>query len=64
MIQTLKERLQLGVLYLFGLIVICALAFQLFFLTLEFSGNGEYASQIARELTWKFDGTFKNTKPS
>jgi len=61
MIQTLKERLQLGVLYLFGLIVICALAFQVFFLTLEFSGNGEYASQIARELTWKFDGTFKNS---
>ena len=60
MIQTLKERLQLGVLYLFGLLVICALAFQLFFLTLEFSGNGEYASQIARELSWKFDGTFKN----
>jgi hypothetical protein len=61
MIQTLKERLQLGVLYLFGLLVICALAFQLFFLTLEFSGNGEYASQIARELSWKFDGTFKNS---
>ena len=61
MIQTLKERLQLGVLYLFGLLIICALAFQLFFLTLEFSGNGEYASQIARELSWKFDGTFKNS---
>jgi hypothetical protein len=61
MIQTLKERLQLGVLYLFGLLIICALAFQLFFLTLEFSGNGEYASQIAKELSWKFDGTFKNS---
>jgi hypothetical protein len=61
MIQVIKEKLFLGFIYAAGIFILCALAFQLTFIFLEFSGRSETASQIAKELSWKFDGTFKNS---
>jgi hypothetical protein len=60
MIQVIKEKLFLGFIYAAGVFILCALAFQLTFIFLEFSGRSETAAQIAKELSWKFDGTFKN----
>jgi hypothetical protein len=60
MIQIVKEKLFLGFIYAAGVFILCALAFQLTFIFLEFSGRSETAAQIAKELSWKFDGTFKN----
>ncbi len=52
---------------LFHLFLISALSFiglaflfQVFMVFLEFSGRSEYATQIANEITWRMDGTFKN----
>lgn len=61
MVQIIKEKLFATFVYAFGVFVVCALLFQLTFIFLEFSGRSEAASQIARELSWKFDGTFKNS---
>ena len=60
MIQIVKEKLLLAFVYAAGVFILCALAFQLTFIFLEFSGRSETAAQIAKELSWKFDGTFKN----
>jgi len=59
-IISLREKVFLAFLSLAGILIIGALLFQVTFLFLEFSGRSEIASQIARELSWKFDGTFKN----
>lgn len=56
----LKEKLIIIALRLAVVFVILALLTQIAFITLEFSGYSEIASQISRELSWKFDGTFKN----
>lgn len=52
---------------LFHLFLISALAFiglaflfQVFFVVLELTGRSEYATQIANEISWRIDGTFKN----
>jgi len=55
-----KERLLLIFLYLVGILVTCALATQLFFVFLDMTGKSEYATQLAREFSWKFDDAFKN----
>jgi hypothetical protein len=59
-IISLREKAFLAFLSLAGILIIGALLFQVTFIFLEFSGRSEIASQIARELSWKFDGTFKN----
>jgi hypothetical protein len=59
-IISLREKAFLVFLSLAGVLIIGALLFQVTFIFLEFSGRSEIASQIARELSWKFDGTFKN----
>jgi hypothetical protein len=59
-IISLREKVFLAFLSLAGVLIIGALLFQVTFIFLEFSGRSEIASQIARELSWKFDGTFKN----
>lgn len=48
--------------FLFGvcLFIGLAFAFQVFMVFLEFSGRQEWAAQIANEITWRIDGTFKN----
>jgi hypothetical protein len=57
----LKEKLTLVALRLVMVFVIAALLTQVVALTLEFSGHSELVSQIAHELDWKFNGTFKNS---
>jgi len=37
------------------------LAFQLFFVYLEVTGQQERTLRISNHLAWKFDGSFKNT---
>jgi hypothetical protein len=57
----LRDKLFLSFLILIGTFVSLALLFQVFFVYLELSGNGEKASHIAKEIEWKINGTFKNT---
>jgi hypothetical protein len=58
--QNWRETLAMGFLSLVGIWIAFALCFQLFFVYLQFSGQEDLAGEIANELTWKFDGTFKN----
>lgn len=60
LLSNLKEQTFLIFIRLVLIFVICALSVQIFFISLEFSGNSDIASQLAREFSWKFDGTFKN----
>lgn len=57
----LREKAFMAFLSLVGLFVGLALLTQIFFVYLELSGNGEKATQIAREIEWRINGTFKNT---
>jgi hypothetical protein len=43
-----------------GLFIGLALIFQLFFVFLQITGREQWATQIANEITWRIDGTFKN----
>lgn len=61
MIQVVKEKLFIAFLSLVGLWVILALAFQLTMLGLMATGKTETVTAIGNWLTWKFDGTFKNS---
>lgn len=54
------EKIFAGYVALVGLWIVSALAFQLFFVYLELSGQEERASRIGREIEWKIDGTFKD----
>jgi hypothetical protein len=58
--ETIKEKIVWFFLALFGIWVIGALSFMLYMLFLEFSGDKETMTNIGNQLTWKFDGTFKN----
>jgi len=58
--ETIKEKAIWLILTLFGVWVIGALSFMLYMLFLEFSGDKETMTNIGNQLTWKFDGTFKN----
>ena len=57
----LKEKLTLVALELVLVFVILALATQVTFLALEFSGHSNTTARIAHELDWKLNGTFKNS---
>ena len=46
---------------LVGFWILFALCFQLFFVYLHFSGKEDLARDIVNEITWKIDGTFKNS---
>jgi len=59
-IVSFKEKAAWAFLCLFGVWVIGALLFQLTFIFLEFGGYSEVATRLGNELSWKFDGTFKN----
>ena len=61
LVDNLKEKFVYVLLIGVGLFIACAFLTQVFFMYLEFSGNGEKAAQLANELTWKIDGTFKNS---
>jgi hypothetical protein len=58
--QNWKE--QLGLLFVKSLLVfvVTALLFQLTMVGIHFFGDSGLEQDIANELTWKFDGTFKN----
>ena len=62
MIQVIKEKIQLGFVYLALVFVLCALAFQLTMVGIHVSGNTELERNIANWFSWKFDGTFKESK--
>jgi hypothetical protein len=57
---SLRERLALGVLYLFGALIITGLAIQLYFVYCQFFKSYGENMQMANEISWKIDGTFKN----
>lgn len=56
----LKERAIYFILAPFLAFIGLAFLFQVFFVILQFSGNENLATQIANEITWRIDGTFKN----
>jgi len=60
LVESIRERIVYIFLALVGTFIGLAFLFQVFFIYLEFSGNGERAAQIAREISWRIDGTFKN----
>lgn len=56
----LKERAIYFILAPFLAFIGLAFLFQVFFVILQFSGNENLATEIANEITWRIDGTFKN----
>lgn len=60
-VNNLRERLAMSFLALFGLFLISALAIQLTALTLHFTGHEDITRDVSNWLSWKFDGTFKNS---
>ena len=59
-LDRISESMIKGFLYLCVAWTVCALAFQLFFVYLEVTGQQERTLRISNHLTWKFDGNFKN----
>jgi hypothetical protein len=56
----LKERAIYFILAPFLAFIGLAFLFQVFFVILQFSGNENLATEIANEISWRVDGTFKN----
>jgi hypothetical protein len=56
----LKERAIYFILAPFLTFIGLAFLFQVFFVILQFSGNENLATEIANEISWRIDGTFKN----
>ena len=61
LIESMRDRIIYIFLALVGIFIGAAFLFQVFFMYLEFSGNGERAAQIAKEIQWRIDGTWKNS---
>lgn len=59
-LNKIKEKFVMGFMILCLSWVTFGLAFQLFFVYLQFSGQEERAGRISNEITWKIDGRFKN----
>jgi hypothetical protein len=57
---SLRDRIAQGVLFLFGAFIITALAVQLYFVYCQFFKSYDENLQMANEISWKTDGTFKN----
>lgn len=57
--KKLKNYLIQGYVYLCLIWVLFAISFQVFFLVLNYT-NPEKVSDYSNQLSWKFDGTFKN----
>ncbi len=57
----LKERAIYFILAPFLAFIGLAFLFQVFFVILQFSGNENLATDIANEISWRIDGTFKNS---
>ena len=56
----LKERAIYFLIAPFLAFIGLAFLFQVFFVILQFSGNENLATEIANEISWRIDGTFKN----
>ena len=56
-----RDKALMAFMGLVGLWILFALCFQLFFVYLHFSGKDDLATKISNEITWKIDGTFKNS---
>lgn len=59
-VYSVRDKFVLALLYIFTAFVVSALLTQIYFIYLEFSGQSEKVQHISNELSWKFDGTFKN----
>jgi hypothetical protein len=57
---SLRERLAQGVLLLLGTLIITGLVIQLYFVYCQFFKSYDENLQMANEISWKIDGTFKN----
>ena len=57
----LGNRLAQAFFVLVGVWIVFALCFQLFFVYLEFSGKHELQRNIVNWISWRIDGTFKNS---
>ena len=58
-LNKIKESIMLGFVKLVFAWTVFALCFQIFMLVAHYT-KPELATKIGNELTWKFDGTFKN----
>jgi hypothetical protein len=58
---SLRERLAQGILLLFGALIITGLVIQLYFVYCQFFKSYGENLQMANEISWKIDGTFKNS---
>ena len=56
-----KDRLALGFLYLAVTWVILAMIFAISMASLEFAGKTEITRDISNWISWRIDGTFKNS---
>lgn len=56
----LHEKLLLFFVYAVGIFIVSALAFQIFFVILQFTGQEEYTRELVNRFETRFDGTFKN----
>jgi hypothetical protein len=56
-----KDRLALGFLYLAVTWVILAMIFAISMVSLEFAGKTEITRDISNWISWRIDGTFKNS---
>jgi hypothetical protein len=59
--QNWRDTLVLGLLSLFGIWLTFALSLMGYSLFLEFSGNQKDLQNMSNEISWKIDGTFKNS---
>lgn len=58
---SLRERIAQGILLLFGALIITGLVIQLYFVYCHFFKSYGENVQMANEISWKIDGTFKNS---
>jgi hypothetical protein len=61
MANVLRDRIVMGMLYIFVAFVMSALATQLYFVYLEITGQDNRIREIVNHVTVTFDGTFKNS---
>ena len=58
---SLRDKIVLGIMKLLVVFVVCALLTQLYFVYCEIFKSPEENQRMANEMSWKFDGTFKNS---
>jgi hypothetical protein len=61
LVSTARDYVKWVFLSLAGVLIICALLFQVTMIGLEVAGKTETIQAVSNWLSWKFDGTFKNS---